>query len=87
MASILNADEVHAFLIANGYPNQYNDGLRAYLRVFFNLPDASLADLFVRYIIENGIDLAAPDPGGDELLLEGGLGSLLQEDGSLILIV
>lgn len=81
MANILNPDDVYAFLKANGYPTQYNDGLRAYLRVFYSLPDASLAELFSKYITEHGLDLSAPAVAGDKLLLENGIDFILMEDG------
>lgn len=85
MASLLNPDELKQFLVNNNYPTQYNDGLRAYLRVFYSLPDASLADLFVKYIIEHGIDLTNPVVIGDRLLMET-LDFILLEDGSFILL-
>lgn len=83
MASLLNPDETKQFLVNNNYPTQYNDGLRAYLRVFYSMPEASLADLFVKYIVEHGIDLA--NPVGDRLLMET-LDFLLLEDNSFILL-
>lgn len=85
MASLLNPDEIKQFLVNNNYPTQYNDGLRAYLRVFYSMPEASLADLFVKYIIEHGIDLANPVVVGDRLLMET-LDFLLLEDDSFILL-
>lgn len=85
MASLLNPDEIKQFLVNNNYPTQYNDGLRAYLRVFYSMPEASLADLFVKYIVEHGIDLANPVVVGDRLLMET-LDFLLLEDDSFILL-
>lgn len=85
MASLLNPDEIKQFLVNNNYPTQYNDGLRAYLRVFYSMPEASLADLFVKYIVEHGIDLANPVVVGDRLLMET-LDFLLLEDNSFILL-
>lgn len=85
MASLLNQDEIKQFLVNNNYPTQYNDGLRAYLRVFYSMPEASLADLFVKYIVEHGIDLANPVVVGDRLLMET-LDFLLLEDDSFILL-
>ena len=85
MASLLNPDEIKQFLVNNNYPTQYNDGLRAYLRVFYSMPEASLADLFVKYIVEHGIDLANPVGVGDRLLMET-LDFLLLEDNSFILL-
>lgn len=85
MASLLNPDEIKQFLVNNNYPTQYNDGLRAYLRVFYSMPEASLADLFVKYIVEHGIDLANPVVAGDRLLMET-LDFLLLEDDSFILL-
>lgn len=85
MASLLNPDEIKQFLVNNNYPTQYNDGLRAYLRVFYSMPEASLADLFVKYILEHGIDLANPVVVGDRLLMET-LDFLLLEDDSFILL-
>lgn len=85
MASLLNPDETKQFLVNNNYPTQYNDGLRAYLRVFYSMPEASLADLFVKYIVEHGIDLANPVVVGDRLLMET-LDFLLLEDDSFILL-
>lgn len=81
MASLLNQDEIKQFLVNNNYPTQYNDGLRAYLRVFYSQPDASLADLFSKYITEHGLDLSAPAVAGDKLLLENGIDFILMEDG------
>lgn len=85
MASLLNPDEIKQFFVNNNYPTQYNDGLRAYLRVFYSMPEASLADLFVKYIVEHGIDLANPVVVGDRLLMET-LDFLLLEDNSFILL-
>jgi len=85
MASLLNPDEIKQFFVNNNYPTQYNDGLRAYLRVFYSMPEASLADLFVKYIVEHGIDLANPVVVGDRLLMET-LDFLLLEDDSFILL-
>lgn len=85
MASLLNPDEIKQFLVNNNYPTQYNDGLRAYLRVFYSMPEASLADLFVKYKVEHGIDLANPVVVGDRLLMET-LDFLLLEDNSFILL-
>lgn len=85
MASLLNPDETKQFLVNNNHPTQYNDGLRAYLRVFYSMPEASLADLFVKYIVEHGIDLANPVVVGDRLLMET-LDFLLLEDDSFILL-
>ena len=85
MASLLNPDEIKQFLVNNNYPTQYNDGLRAYLRVFYSMPEASLADLFVKYIVEHGIDLANPVVVGDRLLMETS-DFLLLEDDSFILL-
>ncbi len=94
MANIFRPDEVKAFLLANGHPTQYNDGLRAYLRVVFELPNASLPDLFVRYIITYGVDLEItdtpppdPTPTGNFLLLEDGTSKLLLEDGTSFLLL
>lgn len=54
--SIWNNDTAMAFFRANGYPTQYNDGMRAWLKDFYNLTDEgySLQDLLARYIRENG---------------------------------
>ena len=89
MANIFRPDEVKAFLLANGYPTQYTDGLLAYLRVVFELPNASLPDLFVRYIITYGVDLEItdPTPTGNFLLLEDGTSKLLLEDGTSFLLL
>lgn len=89
MANILIPDEVIAFLIANGYPDQYNDGLRAFLRIYYSLPDATLPDLFVRYITEVGLSLEdplPPDPPGNRLWMEDGVSYILMEDNSFILL-
>lgn len=89
MANIFRPDEVRAFLLANGYPSQYNDGLRAYLRVVFNEPEASLPDLFTKYIVEFGVDLADPDPApeGNFFLQEDGTSKILLEDGTSFLLL
>lgn len=88
MANIFSPNEVRTFLETNGYPSQYNDGMRAYLRAFFNLPEASLADLYVRYILEEGTTLVPVGGGGglgEGLLLESG-DFLLLESGDNILL-
>lgn len=89
MANIFRPDEVKAFLLANGYPTQYNDGLLAFLRVVFDLPNASLPDLFIRYIITYGVelDIADPSPSGNFFLQEDGTSKLLMEDGTSFLLL
>lgn len=50
--SLNSNDAVRAFLIANGYNSDYNDGLRAWLKNLFSLyshQNASLNDLLRRY--------------------------------------
>ncbi len=86
MANIFNPDEVKQFLINNSYPTQYNDGLRAYLRVLYSAPSASLADLFIRYIVENGTTLTDPTIAGDKLLVENGNIFVLEDGSSFILL-
>lgn len=86
MASIFNPDEVKQFLINNGYPTQYNDGLRNYLRVLYSQPNASLPDLFVKYILEHGTTLSDPTVVGDKLLAESGNIFVLEDGSSFILL-
>lgn len=49
MANINHNDEVIAFLVANGYPSEYNDGLLQWLRAFFGVSSFTLNDLLHRY--------------------------------------
>lgn len=58
MADIWNNDAVVQFLIDNGFPSNYMDGVLAYLRELYS-SNASFADLLARYIRENGTTLNA----------------------------
>lgn len=65
---IWNNDDAIEFFADNNYPSQYNDGLLAWLRDFYNLPTATLNDLLIRYISEEGYEfqVVAPPPEGEE---------------------
>lgn len=53
-ANMFHNDEVVNFLRNNGFPKQYNDGLRAYLRTRYRNDGSTLNDLIHRYINEFG---------------------------------
>jgi hypothetical protein len=85
LADIWNNDEVRQFLADNGFIQQYNDGLTAYLRAFY-LSGGTLAELVHQYINEYGTVLIVVGTGnfitaedGDILILEDG-DSLILED-------
>jgi hypothetical protein len=82
--SIWNNDEARRFFIANGYPEQFNDGLKAYLEDILGLQNEgySLNDLLRRYIPLYGNEFLTYI---DNLLLEDGF-DLLQENSSMILL-
>jgi hypothetical protein len=75
--SIWNNDEARSFFIANGYPTQYNDGLKAYLEDILGLQGQgrALNDLLYKYIQIYGINFIYVTI--DNLLLEDGF-NLLQ---------
>lgn len=54
--NIWNIDTARAFFRENGYPEQYNDGLLAYLREVYPLEDGgrTLPDLLARHLREYG---------------------------------
>jgi hypothetical protein len=83
--TIWNNDEARSFFIANGYPTQYNDGLKLYLEDILSLQGQGLAfnDLLYRYIKLYGIEFTSLV--SNFLLLEDG-SKLLQEDSTAILI-
>jgi hypothetical protein len=82
--SIWNNDEARRFFIANGYPSQYNDGLKAYLEDILGLTGEgkALNDLLKNYISLYGTEFLVYI---DNLLLENGF-DLLQENNSMILL-
>lgn len=51
--TILNNDEARAFFVDNGFPEQYNDGMTAYLRQLLG-KDLSLPDLLRDYVTTYG---------------------------------
>jgi len=53
-AHIFHNGDVMAFLEANGFPGQYNDGLRAYFRTLYTTGGDTFQDLLARYIKEHG---------------------------------
>lgn len=84
MASLYNADEVRAFLVTQGFLQEYNDGLLQYLRAFYFSED-SLPDLLARYVNEYGLTLTEIGSGnfltteiGDTLTLESGDSLILE---------
>lgn len=58
MPDLRKNDEVRQFLVENNLPIQYNDGLLAYLRAYYNVTNSTLNDLLHRYINEVGYTLA-----------------------------
>lgn len=82
--TIWNNDEARSFFIANGYPTQYNDGLKLYLEDILSLQGQGLAlnDLLYRYIKLYGIEFTSLVTDF-YLLLEDG-SKLLQEDSTAI---
>lgn len=82
--SIWNNDEARRFFIDNGYPTQYNDGLKAYLEDILGLQNEgfSLNDLLKMYVPIYGTNFLTYI---DNLLLEDGF-DLLQENSSMILL-
>lgn len=83
MADIWNNDEVRQFLADNGFIQQYNDGLTAYLREFY-LSNGTLAELVAQYVNEYGTVLIAVGTGNFVLTEEGDI-FLLEDGDSLIL--
>lgn len=63
-----NNDEVLEFLAEGGYPHQFNDGLLAWLRDIYGLPNSvtaggsTLPDLLKRYIRTYGEEIMAHTP-------------------------
>lgn len=82
MADIRHNDEVIAFLAANGYATEYNDGLLAYLRDFYGVTTFSLNDLLRRYLDDFGSYELQPM---GFILLENG-DFILQENNDRILL-
>lgn len=58
MTTIWNNDYARAFFKENGYPEQYNDGLLAYLRDLYNVSGSTLPDLLKRHLKEFGDEFA-----------------------------
>lgn len=82
--SIWNNDEARRFFSANGYPTQFNDGLKAYLEDILGLQNEgySLNDLLHMYLPIYGDAFLSYI---DNLLLEDG-SDLLQENYSMVLL-
>lgn len=57
--TIWNNDEARAFFLQNGYPENYNDGMLAWLRNYYNTTGSNLPDLLFRYIKEVGLEFAS----------------------------
>lgn len=56
MTTIWNNDYARAFFKDHGYPEQYNDGLFAWLKDVYGVTNSSLPDLLARYLREYGDD-------------------------------
>ena len=54
LPSLWNNDDARAFFIEHGYPQQYNDGLLAYLRDLYNVTGSTLPDLLKRHLRDYG---------------------------------
>lgn len=54
LPSLWNNDDARAFFIEQGYPQQYNDGLLAYLRDLYNVTGSTLPDLLKRHLRDYG---------------------------------
>jgi len=83
--SIWNNDEARRFFIDNGYPTQYNDGLKAYLENKLNLVGQGFAlnDLLKLYIPLYGEDFILSTL--NNLLLEDNNNFLLEDSSFLLL--
>lgn len=56
MTTIWNNDYARAFFKDHGYPEQYNDGMLAWLREVYGVTGSTLPDLLARYLEEYGED-------------------------------
>lgn len=56
MTTIWNNDYARSFFKDHGYPEQYNDGLFAWLKDVYGVTNSSLPDLLARYLWEYGDD-------------------------------
>lgn len=84
MASLWNNDEARQFFEDHGYPHQYNQGLLAWLRDFYNVDYGTLGDLLDRYIEEHGILML--ETGTNGFLQKEDLYYLLLQNGSRIIL-
>lgn len=84
--TIWNQDEAQQFFQDNGYPPQYNDGLLAWLRDWFNLPTSTLNDLLTRYIAEEGYEFqtVTPPEGNDNSIVDGNGDFFVTSDAAFI---
>lgn len=83
--SIWNNDEARRFFIDNGYPEQFNDGLKAYLEDKLSLVGQGFAlnDLLRIYIGLYGTDFILTTL--NNLLLEDNTNFLLEDSSFLLL--
>lgn len=56
MTTIWNNDYARAFFKDHGYPEQYNDGMFAWLKDVYGVTNSTLPDLLARYLEEYGDD-------------------------------
>lgn len=85
--TIWNQDEAQQFFQDNGYPPQYNDGLLAWLRDWFNAPTSALNDLLTRYIAEEGYEfqeVVPPVEGNDNGIVDGNGDLFVTSDAAFI---
>ena len=59
-ANLWHNDEVKAFMIANNFPTNYNDGLLAFFRDVYATTKSNLPDLMARYRKQYGDTLPPP---------------------------